>query len=101
MAQYPLLARIHVRFWIFTDSRGQHKPRGSTHRIFAERLSDNPDFQVQTYLCPMKWTTTLDFPENSSAQDLAKYHHVILSIRVLVDWSPRKLSKCAKIFTTT
>lgn len=76
---------------IFTDSRGQHKPHGSTHRIFAERLSDNPDFQVQTYLCPMKWTTTLDFLENFSAQDLAKYHHVILYTGI-VDWSPRKLS---------
>lgn len=76
---------------IFTDSRGQHKPRGSTHRIFAERLSDNSDYQVQTYLCPMKWTTTLDFLENFSAQDLAKYDHIILYTGI-VDWSPRKIS---------
>jgi hypothetical protein len=76
---------------IFTDSRGQHKPRGCTHRIFAERLSDHPDFQVDAYLCPMKWTTTLDFLDNFSAQELAKYDHVILYTGI-VDWSPRKLT---------
>ena len=76
---------------IFADSRGQHKPRGSTHKIFAERLAENNAFDVQAFLRPMKWTTTLDFLERFSSQELAKYDHVILYTGI-VDWSPRKLS---------
>ena len=80
-----------LKILVFTDSRGQHKPRGSTHKIFAERLTENPGFEVQSYLCPMKWTTTLDFLERFSARDLARYDYVVLYTGV-VDWSPRKIS---------
>lgn len=76
---------------IFTDSRGQHKPRGATHDLFAERLAKNPLFEVRTYLCPMKWTTTLDFLERFPATTLAQFDHVILYTGI-VDWSPRKWS---------
>lgn len=79
------------RVLIFTDSRGQHKPAGTTHKIFAERLADDPRLQVDTRLCPMKWTTTLDFLASFSKEDLAAYDHVILYTGI-VDWSPRRLS---------
>lgn len=76
---------------IFTDSRGQHKPAGQTHDIFAERLAKDPRFEVDAYLCPMKWTTTLDFLEQFTADELSQYDHVILYTGI-VEWSPRKLS---------
>lgn len=73
---------------IFTDSRGQHKPVGSTHDIFAERLAKDQRFAVDMFLCPMKWTTTLDFIEQFPAERLAGYDHVILYTGI-VEWSPR------------
>jgi len=43
------------------------------------------------YLCPMKWTTTLDFLERFDKETLDAYDHVVLYTGI-VDWSPRKLS---------
>lgn len=79
------------RVLIFTDSRGQHKPKGSDHQIFAERLINNPKYNVDAYLCPMKWTTTLDFIGLFSRDVLATYDYVVLYTGI-VDWSPRKIS---------
>ncbi|MBM9616991.1 DUF115 domain-containing protein [Desulfobulbus rhabdoformis] len=76
------------RILIFTDSRGQHKPNGCSHDIFAERLAKDPRLAVDMFLCPMKWTTTLDFLEHFPADRLAKYDHVILFTGI-VEWSPR------------
>lgn len=76
------------RVLIFTDSRGQHKPAGSTHDLFAERLASDERFDVEMYLCPMKWTTTLDFLERFPPEKLAEYDSVILYTGI-VDWSPR------------
>lgn len=73
---------------VFTDSRGQHKPAGTTHEIFAERLAKDPRLDVDMFLCPMKWTTTLDFLEQFPPQQLAQYDHVILYTGI-VEWSPR------------
>lgn len=73
---------------IFTDSRGQHKPAGTSHDIFAERLAKDDRLDVEMYLCPMKWTTTLDFLERFPADKLATYDHVILYTGI-VEWSPR------------
>ena len=79
------------RILIFTDSRGQHKPGGQTHDIFAERLAKDDRLDVDMYLCPMKWTTTLDFLEHFSSHKLAEYDHVILYTGI-VEWSPRPAS---------
>ncbi len=79
------------RVLIFTDSRGQHKPRGCHHDVFAERMAKDPRLEVESYLCPMKWTTSLDFLMLFTPDQLARYDHVILYTGI-VDWSPRKLS---------
>lgn len=76
---------------IFTDSRGLHKAQGSTHEIFSERLAATPGYEVTSYLCPMKWTTTLDFLASFTSEQLANYDHVILYTGI-VEWSPRKQS---------
>ncbi len=73
---------------IFTDSRGQHKPAGTNHDIFAERLAKDDRLDVEVYLCPMKWTTTLDFLERFPEEKLKTYDHVILYTGI-VEWSPR------------
>lgn len=83
------------RVLIFTDSRGQHKPAGQTHDVFAERLAKDPRLDVTSYLCPMKWTTTLDFLEQFSREQLAEFDHVVLYTGI-VDWSPRPLSNAYK-----
>lgn len=74
---------------IFTDSRGQHKPAGSSHKIFGEKLRDEvKDVEVELVLCPMKWTTTLDFFEFIESRNLEQYDSVVLYTGV-VEWSPR------------
>jgi GT2 family glycosyltransferase len=76
---------------LFADSRGQHKPAGQDHPLFGERLAADPRLEVELVLCPMKWTTTLDFLATYSAEQLQGYDHVILYTGI-VDWSPRRLS---------
>jgi hypothetical protein len=82
------MTQSRKRVLIFTDSRGQHKPAGCTHDIFAERLAKDSRLDVDMFLCPMKWTTTLDFLEQFPAQRLEQYDHVILYSGI-VEWSPR------------
>lgn len=77
-----------MKILIFTDSRGQHKPRGATHEMFAHKIANDNRFIVDMYLCPFKWTTTLDFLEKFSEEDLKKYDLVVLYTGI-VDWSPR------------
>jgi len=83
------------RILIFTDSRGQHKPAGQNHDIFAERLAKDSSLHVDMYLCPMKWTTTLDFLERFTPEELATYDHVVLYTGI-VEWSPRPESSAIK-----
>lgn len=73
---------------VFTDSRGQHKPAGQEHLIFGERLKDDARLEVDLFLCPMKWTTTLDFLEMFDDRKLESYDAVVLWTGI-VDWSPR------------
>lgn len=74
---------------IYTDSRGQHTPRGlPIHKVFAERLAEHPDIEADVVLCPMKWTTTLDFLDFLEGKDLSQWDHIILYTGI-VDWSPR------------
>ncbi len=92
VVQSPAIAKqLRKRVLIFTDSRGQHKPVGSNHKIFAERIAEEPRLEVESRLCPMKWTTTLDFLSGFDEKKLASYDHVILYTGI-VDWSPRRIS---------
>lgn len=79
------------RVLVFTDSRGQHKPAGQEHQIFGERLKSDSRLEVDLFLCPMKWTTTLDFLEMFDEARLAAYDAVVLWTGI-VDWSPRPVS---------
>lgn len=80
------------RILVFSDSRGQHKPAGTNHKIFAERLATEvKDVEVDLVLCPMKWTTTLDFFIYASEIGIDKYDHVVLYTGI-VEWSPRHQS---------
>lgn len=82
------MTQTKKRVLIFTDSRGQHKPTGGTHDVFAERLAKDARLDVDMFLCPMKWTTTLDFLEQFPPERLAQFDHVILYTGI-VEWSPR------------
>lgn len=77
------------RILIFTDSRGQHIPADSTHKIFPERIRDEgKDVHVDLVLCPMKWTTTMDFYEYCQKNDISSYDWIVLFTGI-VEWSPR------------
>lgn len=77
------------RILVFSDSRGQHKPAGANHKIFAERLATEvKDVEVDLVLCPMKWTTTLDFFIYAKQFGIDQYDHVVLYTGI-VEWSPR------------
>lgn len=84
-------ARRKKRILVFSDSRGQHKPAGGEYLIFGERLAADNRLDVDLFLCPMKWTTTLDFLEAFDSKKLRLYDHVILYTGI-VDWSPRHWS---------
>jgi len=76
---------------IFTDSRGQHVPSGSNHKVFAERIRDEvKDVEVDLVLCPMKWTTTIDFFIYIKEFDIQTYDWIILYTGI-VEWSPRPI----------
>lgn len=80
------------RVLVFTDSRGQHKPAGSNHSIFTERLRDEVrGLHADLVLCPMKWTTTLDFFDYIEKFDISKYDWIVLYTGI-VEWSPRPQS---------
>jgi hypothetical protein len=76
---------------IFTDSRGQHKPLGQNHLLFSERLALDSRLKVKIFLCPFKWTTTVDFLQHFPSSELKKFEAVILYTGI-VDWSPRPVS---------
>lgn len=59
--------------------------------MFGQRLATLPGLQVDRFLCPFKWTTTLDFLESFPPERLRQYDRVVLYTGI-VDWSPRKLS---------
>jgi len=80
-----------MKILVFADSRGQYRPAGSTHQMFSERLGGLPGLQVDNFLCPFKWTTTLDFLAYFPLDQLRGYDYVVVYTGI-VDWSPRKLS---------
>jgi|GEM_PF-1861112 len=73
---------------IYTDSRGQHTPRGQNYDVFAVRLAKRGDIEANLLLCPMKWTTTVDFLDYISRVPPNTYDYIILQTGI-VDWSPR------------
>ena len=78
-----------TKILIYTDSRGQHTPSGApVHQVFAERLASHPDVDAEVVLCPMKWTTTLDFLEYIRDRDPTQWDHIVLFTGI-VEWSPR------------
>ena len=80
-----------MKLLIFTDSRGQHKQGDS--QLYWERLADDSEYQVDCYICPYKWTTTLDFLELifNGQIDPRSYDAIILHTGI-VEWSPRSWS---------
>lgn len=79
-----------TKILVFTDSRGQHK-RGD-YKLYWERLAEKYN-KLDVYLCPYKWTTTLDFLELIANGEInpEKYDIIILHTGI-VEWSPRPWS---------
>lgn len=77
-----------MKILIFTDSRGQHIGKGSTHKVYGDMLSRLDGIEVEAYYCPFKWTTTLDFLVSFSQKKLREYDLVVLQTGI-VDFSPR------------
>lgn len=73
---------------LLTDSRGIHKPAGSTHQIYAERLAKTPGIKLVSYRCPFQWTTTVDLLKIVDALGAENFDHIILHSGI-VDHSPR------------
>lgn len=74
---------------IYADSRGQHTPRsGTPYEIFTKKLANRSDIDAKIFLCPMKWTTTIDFLDVVEQFPVETFDRVILYTGI-VDWSPR------------
>ena len=76
---------------LLTDSRGWHKPKGSKHLIYGEKLRQDDRLGIQAYYCPFKWTTTLDLLEILRGLGAGNFQKVILHAGI-VDHSPRRQS---------
>lgn len=78
-----------VKLLIYADSRGQHTPRGEVpYEIFTTKLANHPAVDAQVFLCPMKWTTTVDFLDMLEKYPPEAFDHVLLHTGI-VEWSPR------------
>jgi hypothetical protein len=75
------------RILLYTDSRGDNLPEHNYYQHYGERLSQLYD--VEAYLCPVKWTTILDFLEFYRTLDNKTYDFVILHAGA-VDSAPRQ-----------
>lgn len=75
---------------IYTDSRGQHVPKGNTHVIYGKQIAKDKRFDVTLCLCKMKWTTTLDFLEYLKTQNIKSYDYDLIILHTgIVEHSPR------------
>lgn len=81
-----------MKVLLFSDSRGVHKPAGSTHSSFSQRLAKTDGLSVTSFLCPYQWTTIPDFIHLAREYDLSEYDYVILHAGI-VDHSPRPLQQ--------
>ncbi|PKN02627.1 hypothetical protein CVU76_01140 [Candidatus Dojkabacteria bacterium HGW-Dojkabacteria-1] len=80
------LFRKREKILLYTDSRGDNIPGQLDYDHYGVLLSKR--YKVEKYLCPEKWTTTLDFLDLVQKKDLNKYDFVILHTGI-VDHSPR------------
>ena len=85
---------------IYTDSRGQHVPKGSNHIIYGHKIKENKRFDVTLCLCKMKWTTTLDFLEYYEKMKIKPYDYDLIILHTgIVEHSPRhKTTALEKIY---
>jgi hypothetical protein len=73
---------------LVTDSRGLHKPVGSTHQLYTERLCKVPELDVTLLRCLWQWTTLPDLLSLVDRFGAGNYDHVIVHGGI-VDHSPR------------
>lgn len=86
---------MKTKILIFTDSRGVHRPAGTTHHVYPLKLSQIRSLEVTSYLCPFQWTTIPDFLhliETREEFNPANFDRVILHAGI-VDHSPRPYSQ--------
>jgi len=74
------------RILLYTDSRGNYIKGHCDYKHYGKRLAEH--FDVDMYLCPEKWTTTLDFLELCKKIRLEDYDAIVLHTGI-VDASPR------------
>lgn len=88
-----------MKILIYTDSRGEHKSSFSQQLIFTEKI--HKSFECKTFLCPHKWTTTLDFIQLIEESKLKpeSFDKIILYTGV-VEYSPRPLSNFRLAYNT-
>lgn len=77
-----------MKILVFADSRGKHKPAGSTHQLYVERLQERYD--VTSIISPTRWTTIPDFLAmiRSGKINPQDYAYIVLHVGVS-DFSPR------------
>ncbi|MFC1777656.1 hypothetical protein ACFL3I_09990 [Pseudomonadota bacterium] len=81
-----VLKRLSKKILLYTDSRGDNIHNHRNYRHYGARLAAK--YYVEANLCPVKWTTTLDFLDFVKNVDLSQFDFVILHTGV-VDNSPR------------
>lgn len=87
IAGFYILRRIGTkRVLLYTDSRGDNIPTHTEYPHYGALLAQR--YHVRSYLCPEKWTTTLDFLALLPQMNPIDYDVVILHTGV-VDASPR------------
>ncbi len=74
------------RILLYTDSRGKNIRGHCDYKHYGARLAEQ--FDVDMYLCPEKWTTTLDFLALCKHIRLEDYDTIILHTGI-VDAAPR------------
>lgn len=83
-----------LKILLYTDSRGRNIPNSKIKHLAREYDYKHyhtlliEKYNVEAYLMPAKWTTTLDFIEMLENKDTNKYDIVILHTGI-VDFSPR------------
>lgn len=72
-----------MKILIYTDSRGQ-----VINNIIPYTSILSSKYNCESYICPEKWTTTMDFFRTIQDKDLSNYDYIILQTSV-VENSPR------------
>ena len=80
------LFRKDLNILLYTDSRGTNIPGQNNYNHYGVLLGKK--YNVEKYLCPEKWTTTLDFLKLLKKKNVESYDLIILHTGI-VDHSPR------------